>query len=405
MSSSTLLVIPTYWTDATPQPGQAVYDHPTRIGGPQTLTRTLDSLTHLQGPLFRVLILTAVTHPAAEAEAAQQVEALIARYRVRYPVLHVHAAVLNTLRPHLQRLDTEGHVHPTLTLYGYGPVRNLQLVIPHLLGAQRVIALDDDEVVQPEYLTRITAHLGQSAPDGSSVLGLAGFYEDPNGSVYVPGEDEPPTENPYLRKRAIMNAGIQALLDTPGRLVESVMAFGGNMAFTRDLWQQVPFDPWITRGEDLDYLLNARIQGIRWWLDKAAPITHLPPPTPESHRARTAFSKLEQDVRRFVYESEKLIQAGAEGLIETLRPYPGDFLYTSTTRGTLLAAAEQALAMQWSANTTTHPTPAALVHAAAADAQRDAARYLTFARAWPDFMAAVADDAALRETAESLLSR
>jgi len=39
------------------------------------------------------------------------------------------------------------------SLYSYPGIRNCQLVIPHVLGAEVVVTLDDDETVVPDYLT------------------------------------------------------------------------------------------------------------------------------------------------------------------------------------------------------------------------------------------------------------
>lgn len=102
-------------------------------------------------------------------------------------------------------------------------------------------------------------------------------------------------------------------MDTP-------VALGGNMVFHRDLFIRVGFDPGITRGEDIDYLINARLAGHRFWLDKELLITHLPP---EAYGA-LPYAKLVQDVYRFVYKREKLRLAGTDPA--QFDPYPGRFL-------------------------------------------------------------------------------
>ncbi len=43
------------------------------------------------------------------------------------------------------------------------------------------------------------------------------------------------------------------------------------------MFQIVPFDPHVTRGEDIDYLMNAKMFGFDFFLDNKLSIKHLPP--------------------------------------------------------------------------------------------------------------------------------
>jgi len=254
-----IIVIPTYWTWSSQQPDgpvEAVYDHPTPMDGESTLPRLLESLSAPGGPEFGVLILTAVTHPELETAAAGRVTSLIAPFRAQHPIAQAteaDAAAIRRRRPSLA-----AHVQ----MRNYAGVRNLQLLLAHALGAEVIVALDDDETVAPDVML----------PEG------------------------PRTDNVFLDKNAIMNEGTRALQATPGRLAPTPVALGGNMIFHRDLFTQVGFDPGITRGEDIDYLINARLAGHRFWLDKELLITHRPPeaygalPTPNWRRMSTVSS-------------------------------------------------------------------------------------------------------------------
>jgi len=46
-----------------------------------------------------------------------------------------------------------------VTLRSYPTIRNLQLLVPHILGAEKIIALDDDEIVSPDYVRRAAVGL------------------------------------------------------------------------------------------------------------------------------------------------------------------------------------------------------------------------------------------------------
>ena len=388
----TVIVIPTYWTWPATQAGHpigVVYDHPTPLDGESTLPRLLESLTALRGPEFSVLILTAVTHPELEQAAADRITDLCTPFRSHFPLIQATEADATFIRQHLPSLIGEGRdgVSPGLAhvqMRSYAGVRNLQLLLPHALGAEVIVALDDDEIVAPDYLRVATELVGQER-DGERILGLAGFYRDAGGSVLSP--EHPRTGNLFQDKSCIMNEGARALQAAPGRLARTPVAFGGNMVFHRDLFSRVGFDPSITRGEDIDYVINAQLQGYDFWFDRELVITHLPP---AGHQT-SPYAKLVQDVYRFVYEREKLRLAGWDPA--QFDPYPGRFL-----RDDLETQAQAALqAAATPEDTLRYGSPEAILAQARRHAREVAPRYAEFRDRWPRLMAAVGQDAALRE--------
>jgi hypothetical protein len=303
-------------------PVEIIYDHPTPLDGESTLPRLLESLTALKGPEFSVLILTAATHPELGQAAADQVERLIAPFRAHYLIAQATEADAAFIRRR----------HPGLAdaaqMCGYAGVRNLQLLLPHALGA---------EVVAPDYLQTALHFVGREH-GGERVLGLAVFYLDADGDVMQP--EGLRAGNIFLDKSTIMNEGTRALQAAPGRLVPTPVAFGGNMVFHRDLFTRVGFDPGITRGEDIDYLINARLMGFKFWLDKQLAIIHMPPDAPDNAHSAYTWSKLHQDVLRFVYEREKLRLAGVGPA--QFDPYPGRFLRDDVEEQALAALQAEA---------------------------------------------------------------
>jgi len=376
-----IIVIPTYWTWSSQRPDgpvEAVYDHPTPLDGESTLPRLLESLGAPGGPEFGVLILTAVTHPELEKAAAGRVASLIAPFRAQHPIAQAteaDAAAIRRRRPSLA-----AHVQ----MRNYAGVRNLQLLLAHALGAEVIVALDDDETVAPDYIQTALHFVGREHA-GEPVMGVAGLYLDAEGNVMLP--ERPRTGNIFLDKSAIMNDSTRALQATPGRLVPTPVALGGNMIFHRDLFTRVGFDPGITRGEDIDYLINARLAGHRFWLDKELLITHRPP---EAYAA-LPYATLAQDVYRFVYEREKLRLASMDPA--QFDPYPGRFLCNDLETHALPAlqaqATPEALARCGS--------PHQIVATAARRAREASPRYLEFAARWPNLMETVGQDAELRE--------
>jgi hypothetical protein len=324
----TVIVIPTYWTwgrDKPKGPHKAFFDHPTPLDGESTLPRLLDSLTKIaQGrglvswgrPPFAVLVLTATVHAALAHAAEKRVNEIIAPFQKSFPIVQFTTGDLAVLHQRLQDYHCDGLV-PFLSLRSYAGVRNCQLVVPYVLGAGMVVALDDDETVPSDYWHHAHRAVGTSQA-GARIVGVAGPYLDAKGSYLLP--EHPRTGNIFLDKSAILNEATRTMQQETGQLVRSNMAFGGNMVFHRDLFARIGFDPGIARGEDMDYLINARLQGFDFWFDWRLAVTHLPPDVYQSSN----YSKLRQDVMRFVYEREKLRQAGADPA--QFDPYPGRFM-------------------------------------------------------------------------------
>ncbi|MFQ5409171.1 MAG: glycosyltransferase family 2 protein [Anaerolineales bacterium] len=375
---STWVVIPTYWGPA----GGALYDHPTPLRGESTLPTLLDSLAAQQNaPEFSVLVLVSAVGPEWEASATARVRQLLAPYKDR---LRLALADVQTARALGDCLAAAGFDIELTGMRGYATVRNMQLLVPAALGAEAIIALDDDEVVAPGFVRAAMEFIG-AQHDGQQIVGIAGLYADAQGEILLP---EPRSaDNLLLDKAIFMNQAFRQFLDGPDRLSATPMALGGNMVFHRDLFTRIGFDPGITRGEDIDYLINARLAGVSFLLDRELIITHLPP----RHYESPAYGKMRQDVLRFVYEREKL-RIGGLGA-EAFDPYPGRLLRDELLEHALAAleaTATPELAAQFGA-------PSTLLAEAQQHAQQMAPRYREFAERWPRMMEAVIGDGMLQE--------
>jgi hypothetical protein len=405
------IVVPTYWTRAAGamQPGDAVYDHPTPIDGDSTLGRLLESLTVLDTTRFYVLILVAVTTTAVEAAARARVLEIVRSVSA----LTIGVFSAQDLPPLLQPLtkipracnSRAIEVHTYLGFQGYAAVRNVQLAIPYALGASTIIALDDDEVVtDPYFLERATEELG-STLDGHMVNGIAGYYmQDRTGRILL---DETPTAraatNLFDRKTVIMNEATKQLERLPGRLVPTPFCFGGNMVFSRRLAGAVGFDPCITRGEDIDYLINARLEGHWFFMNKDLRILHLPP-TGGSYKD-VAYHKTLQDILRFVYEREKLHAASAMPGLEPLTPadlwpYPGQFLTEQLDRDAL----EVLERIHNELPDTQRIDAQEFMQQAHQRARAGVEQYWAFRQQWPIALQTLADDRRVRRTLEMLIT-
>ncbi|MEA3420531.1 MAG: hypothetical protein U9Q97_02490 [Acidobacteriota bacterium] len=123
-----------------------------------------------------------------------------------------------------------------------------------------------------------------------------------------------------------MNEAFDRIIGCEPRLKETPFVFGGNMVIHRNLFTVVPFDPGITRGEDIDFLINAKMFGFSFFLDNQLSIKHLPPP-----KTHPTWMHLREDIYRFIYERAKIEhQKEVKGMTkiysEEFDPYPGCFL-------------------------------------------------------------------------------
>lgn len=388
MLPPTCVVVPTYWTrpGGEPHPGDAVYDHPTPLDGTSTLPPLLESLEKLDSS-FYLLVLVAVTGRDVTDQAERRVSEILAQYP-RLTSLVFGPSDLTQLHDWLRSKQLE-HVTSLLDLQTYPKVRNLQLAIPLILRSTFIVAVDDDEIVtDPEFVTKAVEPLGTNV-DGTRIDGLSGHYEQESGGILLkvdPAKAE--SQNIFDRKAAIMNAGTEKLESQPGNLVETPFCFGGNMEFTAELAASVGFDPGITRGEDIDYLINARMEGKHFFLRKDLQILHCPPKG--GSYKDVSLSKLEQDVIRFVYEREKLNASEAESEMQSvtadeLKPYPGEFLQGDIENDAAAALQEAG-----------YPRNAeAFVQDVCSSVPSKVQRYLEFRREWPSAMDGLSESADL----------
>jgi hypothetical protein len=383
MLPTTCVVVPTYWTRAggDSRPGDAVYDHPTPLGGSSTLPALLESLEKLDTESFYFLVLVGVTGEDAVEDAERRVGELVAECPKLKTLLFgpSHLAWLTNW------LNANGltYANSFLDLRNYPKIRNLQLVIPHVLHSRAIVALDDDEIVtDQDFLPKAIEPLGRSI-DGVRVDGLSGHYLQENGSILLQVDPaKAKATNIFDRKAAIMNAATEKLESQSGNLVETPFCFGGNMEFSAELAASVGFDPEITRGEDIDYLINARVEGRHFFLRKDLHILHRPPKGGSYKDVST--SKLEQDIIRFMYEQAKLVASQAGNGLRSvtaseLSPYPGDFLDRDIESDAVEALIEAGYASD----------PRDFVGKVRASLADKVQRYLRFRREWPALMDAM----------------
>lgn len=384
-----VIVIPSYW-DRSARPGplgeRGVYDYTTPIDKPlPELEVCLSSLEHVSGVL-RVIVLVVAPQDCEEA----------ARARVN-SICRAHAD-LNPLvigareASHVERAVSRMAHHvagETVSLRGYGAIRNMGLAVAAVLGHDVVVFLDDDEVALGEdYLTKAVWGLGSLTRQNLQVLVKSGFFIDELGSPYA--EPSGAWSEKYWSKAADFNCVMERAQTSASRITRSNHLCGGCCALHAAAFSKAPFDPYITRGEDLDYVLNVRAMGMDVWFDNEWCVQSQPP-----EEMAGAPSLFMQDVHRWLYEYRKLDAMNARRDLhtitpESLMPYPAPWLSSGVRRRVFRTALRRFL---------TGPDRLAYLRILVRgrfDADRFArsasSRYLSFAMVWPTIVAALWED-------------
>lgn len=322
-----VMVIPTYWARPLGQPwqeGDAVYDHPTAIDGPETLTRTLESMRILEDRDFKLVILVCPVAPELEQAATKRVEEVIRAVNLPIETYVFTPTDLKRIAALYSETDGRKDALELFSLRGYSNVRNMCLLCGVVLTADAVLLIDDDEIFElPDYVSRATEFIGKRVY-GDTVHAIAGYYLNKDGQYYDDVEQQ--SWMAYWDRFKQKANAFDKYIGTSPRLKRTPFAFGGAMVLQKNLFTCVPFDPAITRGEDIDYVINSRMYGFSFFLDNTLSIKHLPEP-----KKHPAWRSLREDIYRFVYEKAKIEgQFASSNMLpvtaEEFEPYPGNFL-------------------------------------------------------------------------------
>ena len=322
----TTMVIPSYWRREKAletKENDTIYDHPTPVDDDGTLARALESISILDNKDFDLVIIAVSNAPDVEAQVEQKVGEILSATPVDVPVYLFSHSHLQRMHFCLKETVGEEYKH-LLKLSGYSNIRNMCLFLPHVLGSEIAVLIDDDEIFEdPQFIRRAREFIGKTI-DSGFVGAVAGYYLQPDGDWFLRRE-----RKPWMRhwdKFDRMNEAFEQIIGHEPRLKETPFVFGGNMVIHREIFRLIPFDPSVTRGEDIDYLINMRMYGYKFFLDNTLAIKHLPPPKPHP-----TWKQLREDIYRFVRERAKLrFQEPLPGMVtvtaEELDPYPGMFL-------------------------------------------------------------------------------
>ncbi|MCE5192213.1 MAG: hypothetical protein LLG08_10730 [Actinomycetia bacterium] len=385
------VVIPTFWTRRRVRGGDQgpfVYDHPTPIDDDGMLPGCLRSLESVRG-LGKVVVIVAASSASIEHEAEDRVRGILADFPA-LDSLVVGPAEMGSLHRRMEQLEF-ADVIPGVGLASYGGVRNVGLSVAATLGCDLVVFVDDDQIItDPGFLEIAAEGIGETTAGGKVVLAKSGYYTDEEGRYQVAGTA--PWSDMFWRQDDAYNEAL-AVVAAPPRIRPSAVAFGGCLAIHRDMFMNVSFDPWVVRGEDIDYVINTRMHGGDVFLDGEWSVIHHPPALPSEARA------FRQDVFRFIYEHRKLEFSKSQVDLrqvtpDSLEPYPGRFVDSSIGWRARVTAVLRALHGHERKEYLGIARTA--VAAASSFARDNCERYFVFQRRWPLFTDRLWEDVALK---------
>lgn len=357
----TTIVIPTYWRPPTSELSLCdpetdyLYDHATPLDEEGTLANVLEGLSAFEQDEELTVAVVAVPVRRELNQAVQlKVGSIVARFDYRFPMFLVGPDELALWRRRMA-ISGMGHFEHLLSLNGYANVRNMCLLAARLTGADTAVLLDDDQVVTDSgYLDKAREFIGQEH-DGGLVTVVTGRpanasqapeynYERSLGgsSPWTPGEGGVKWQQLWGSEGAIG----EALAGASGRtrLERTPLVFGGGLVLHHTLFESVPFDPSIPRGEDVDYMINAMFFGHRVYMDNELQVESRPVPL-----CTPPWYQLRKDITRFSIERAKLAgQRSGSDLrhvsLDELDPYPGRFLHDDFHDIVLVTSLEMASA-------------------------------------------------------------
>lgn len=359
------------------------YDHTTAINEEGMLDRCLQSLTKV--PNMGLVIILVVAQNGIEAEATEKVKRIAAK-NPNITTMVIGSAEIDLLRKRVEQLGCP-EVAKKITLRGYGNIRNVGLVLAQAFGFDAVIYLNDDEIVDdPDFLNKAVYGLGKLTPAGVPILVKSGYYINKKGTYLSSWEDA--WYNKFWQKGSAFNEWITKAMAGP-RLTRSNHVCGGCFALHKEAFQRLSFDPYIARGEDLDYMINLRMHGSEIWFDNQWSLKYLPEPQKSEGR------RFRQDIYRWLYEQAKLEFSWANIDLQkvtasNLMPYPGQLLGKGIKNRIRITAWLRSIARPDSRE---YRKAAHVAKKEAVEyAERNCTKYFDFQRLWPDMMQRIAGD-------------
>lgn len=305
-----LIVIPTYWTFKK-DVRKNVFDHPTLFRGKDTITRCLKSINDC-GIQDQIMIFPSPTNPVIE----KKIEKIITPYK-DINISMFKSSDLKHINDFLKKSKVSREFRSKIKMDTYPNIRNLGLLMAQKEKYDLVVQIDDDSIIENKKLIDEASDSIGNKILGKKMWGKTGYYVDKNNNWKL--KQKNPNKRKLWLKETYMNETFKKSILSKKRYTETTMALGGCMVNHKNIFSRIPYDPYNTRGEDGDYLINCKYFKLGFFFDNKLKVKHIPP-----KRVAPYWCKFRQDVYRFIYLRQKIKTLNIDP--SELDPYPGVFL-------------------------------------------------------------------------------
>jgi hypothetical protein len=319
-----VFVTPSFWSGKRKdfyKPGDQIYDHPLPLEEKGTLVRCIKSMKKLKDQDFNFAIISAATRPEVEDEVDEKIRNLVKGIKTKFNIKFFGYQELRKLKKYLKKKKKRSFLEP-LHMYGYAGIRNMCFLAAHILGADIAISIDDDVVFEdPNYLKKAKEFIGKKKGK-ERILAVYGPYKyGKKGPEWE--KIEIPIWRTYWDNVTPARKTWEKFILSKGRLKETPYVVMSNIVVHKDFFTKIPLDPEINRGEDMDWVVNARMCGYKFFVDNKLHVRHLPPP-----RTHPDWRLTREDIKRYIYEREKVRSLERHKGIprKYFDPLPGEFL-------------------------------------------------------------------------------
>ncbi len=326
MTDRIALTCPSFWgppTESFFADTDQIYDHPIPLDKEGTLGRFLDSASSIEGEVDVVLV-SASSSSKWEDQVDSRIREAINSHGQGLRCFHFTHENARSLKKFLS--DQYGNeILEPVSMYGYSDIRNMCLVACHILGYDTVISTDDDVVFHdPSYIPKALKYINKplrNSDENRKAKVVCGPYCNEEGDIKY--TTDPPAWMTFWNNTEAMNEAFEKYVFGQPRLKETSYAVMGNIVLHSDFFTQVPLDPRCPRGEDLDWVINSRIFGFRFYMDRELRVKHAPPT-----RRYPDWRLNRLDIERFLYDRRKIKSLESKLGISSdyFSPWPGRFL-------------------------------------------------------------------------------
>ncbi len=299
------------------------------------IENTLRSLRQLPARDLEVIIIAVASDPGIEEAVVKKLAGVIKSARLKCTVRVITNRILNRLKSRLEEVGF-GRYRRFLNTSSLPRQRNLALLLGYLYEADATVILEEGCLIaERTFLKRIGESIQLSTP--CQPLGAIGIYgmQPDGGRLFHESVGWRDTGWP---KDKLINQTLHKI-GKADRVTATPFIFGSKMVIMRSLAKDVCFDPFIKYGTDLDFLLDARLRGHHFTLDRLLTVKAPAPPP------RQRWRRYRQDIYRFIHMRYKLTHQGqlrSNGQKLTLQdfgPYPAAFMrFSFCTRAALVNA-------------------------------------------------------------------